>query len=223
MHRRAHVLIVGIALIAAGCSDLPFSADRAVSSRVASAPAGEREVFPAVRWRDSQALGVPHAGRLVRGVALPAAGRHFSTWDPVLRRAPNRAWRRWGTDDTVRRTLAVARAYRRAHPSAPRLMVGDLSRPRGGEFGRRWGIIGHASHQNGLDVDVYYPRRDRRERAPTTVGQVDLRLSQELLDHFVAAGAVVIFTGPSLALRGPPGVAQRLIGHDNHLHVRFPS
>lgn len=179
--------------------------------------------MPAIRWRDSEALGVPHAGRLLRGVALPAEGRHFRTWDPVLRRTPNRGWRRWGTDETVRRTLGVLRGYARAHPAAARLMVGDLSRPRGGEFSRRWGIIGHVSHQNGLDVDVYYPRRDGRERAPTTVGQVDRRLSQDLLDRFVAADAAVVFTGPSLGLRGPPGIAQPLAGHDNHLHVRFAS
>ena len=46
------------------------------------------------------------------------------------------------------------------------MAVGDLSRRHGGDFGPRFGYIGHASHQNGLDVDVYYPRADGRELAP---------------------------------------------------------
>ncbi len=41
--------------------------------------------------------------------------------------------------------------------------IGDLSRPNGGVFDERFGGRGHASHQNGLDVDVYYPRRDGQE------------------------------------------------------------
>jgi murein endopeptidase len=43
-----------------------------------------------------------------------------------------------------------------AHPGAPRLGVGDLSRPRGGRFGPEYGGDGHRSHQNRLDVDVYH-------------------------------------------------------------------
>ncbi len=72
-----------------------------------------------IHWRRSQAIGLPHAGRLLRGVRLPAEGAHFFTWDPIHRRSPNRAWRRWGTDDLVRTTLRVVRAYAAAHP-APR-------------------------------------------------------------------------------------------------------
>ena len=61
-------------------------------------------------------------------------------------------------------------ATRRADPEPPLpMLVGDLSRPRGGEFGRRFGALGHSSHQNGLDADVYYPRRDRRPAPPRTV------------------------------------------------------
>jgi hypothetical protein len=174
---------------------------------------------PRIRWRRSLALGTPAGGRLVRGVRLPAAGRHFFTWDPVLRRSPNRPWRRWGTDRLVRVLLSVARAHLRAHPSAPRMAVGDLSRAHGGDFGPRFGYIGHASHQNGLDADVYYPRADGAERAPRGAGQIDRRLSQELVDRFAAAGAALILVGPSTGLSGPRvGV---LANHDNHLHVRL--
>ena len=106
--------------------------------------------------------------------------------------------------------------YAASHPSAPRIGIGDLSRRLGGPFGPR-----HASHQNGLDVDVYYPRRDRRERPPRRAAQIDHRLAQDLVDRFVAAGAVVVFVGPNTELTGPPGVVQVLWNHDNHLHARF--
>lgn len=176
----------------------------------------------AVRWRRSAALGSHAAGRLVRGVRLPAGGEHFFTWDPVKRRSPNRDWRRWGTDRTVRMVLSVARQFGRAHPRAPRMAVGDISRPRGGDFGPQFGYIGHASHQNGLDVDVYYPRADGRERAPRYASEIDPVLSQELVDRFLAAGAQVIFVGPNTGLAGPAGRVQALVNHDNHLHVRLP-
>jgi Penicillin-insensitive murein endopeptidase len=105
-------------------------------------------------------------------------------------------------------------------PSAGRIGIGDLSRRQGGYFGPK-----HATHQNGLDVDVYYPRRDHRERPPRRVSQIDLRLAQDLVDRFLAVGADVIYVGPNTPLTGPPGIVVPLWNHDNHLHVRirFPA
>jgi hypothetical protein len=175
-----------------------------------------------VRWRQSRALGLHWEGRLVRGVQLPSEGDSYFTWDPIRKRSPNRDWRRWGTDRLVRTVLRVIADYEEAHPDAPRVGIGDLSRPNGGDFGPRYGWPGHASHQNGLDVDLYYPRLDRKERAPRRVSQVDLRLAQDLVDRFVAAGAAKVFVGLRTPLRGPRGVVERLPMHDNHLHVRLP-
>jgi murein endopeptidase len=180
----------------------------------------KRHAAAHIAWHHSQALGVPAAGRLDNGVRLPAEGRAFYTWDPVLRRSPNRPWRRWGTDQLVRMVVTVARAYHAKHPFR-RLAIGDLSRPHGGNFGPQFGYIGHVSHQNGLDVDVYYPRADGRERAPRYASEIDGRLSQELLDRFLAAGAQTIFVGPNTHLTGPPGVVVPLANHDNHMHVRI--
>ena len=175
-----------------------------------------------VEYRDSVAVGLPEAGSLVRGVRFPREGRAFFTWDPIRRERPNRPWRRWGTDDLVRSTLGVLRAFARDHPAAPRIGVGDLSVRGGGDFGAEvGGGIGHATHQNGLDVDVYYPIRDSSERAPLTVAEVDVELAQDLVDRFVAAGAVTIYVGPNLPLTGPPDVVIPLVNHDNHLHARF--
>ncbi len=134
---------------------------------------------------------------------LPAASRDFFTWDPVLNRRPNRQWRRFGTDRLIR--LLIRRDPR--GPSArirtvPAIAIGDLSRPHGGDFGPRFGGIGHASHQNGLDADVYYPRADGRERVPRYAGQIDRRRSQELVEAL---------PGPRRAddLRGPEHRAHR--------------
>jgi hypothetical protein len=182
----------------------------------------EPGVWRSIRWRRSHAIGLPHAGRLLRGVRLPAEGAHFFTWDPIHRRSPNRAWRRWGTDDLVRATLRVIHAHAAAHPGAPRVGIGDLSRPHGGDFGPQFGAIGHATHQSGLDVDVYYPLRSGAERAPLSVDEVDLALAQDLVDRFVRAGAVKVYVGPSTGLTGPPGVVEAIPLHDNHLHARLP-
>ncbi len=172
---------------------------------------------------ESRAVGLPWHGRLVGGVTLPAESERFFTWDFVRRRSPNREWRRTGTKRLVTTLRDVARAYEGANPGAPRLGIGDLSRPNGGDFGEAFGAPGHASHQNGLDADVYYPRRDGRERPPARPRQIARSLAQELVDRFVAAGAAKVFVGPSTGLTGPPAIVEVLPAyHDNHLHVRLP-
>jgi hypothetical protein len=206
-----------------GAAAAPRGAAREAGSAARASTRVAGRAWPEVDWRDSAALGVPTAGELARGVRLPPEGRHFFTWDPVERTSPNRPWRRWGTDHAIRGTLRVLADSRRAAPRAPRLGIGDLSRPHGGDFGTAYGPIGHSSHQNGLDVDVYYPLKDGRERAPLSVDEIDLGLSQDLVDRFVAAGADRVFVGPSTGLTGPPDVVQAIPNHDNHLHVRFPA
>jgi len=176
---------------------------------------------PVIQWRASTAVGSPTHGRLVDGVQLPGEGRDFFTWDPVNRMSPNREWRRWGTARLIATVLDVLDTYRTEHPWAPRVGIGDLSRPHGGPFGAEYGGLGHMSHQNGLDVDVYYPRLDGREEEARSPRQVDESLSQDLVDLFVRAGARYVFVGPSLALRGPRRIVQKLVHHDDHLHVRL--
>ena len=171
-------------------------------------------------------------GVLKHGVQLPPESFDFVTWDPVLKQTPNRHGRRWGTRKLIDTTELVLRAYHDAHPDAPRVLVGDLSRQRGGWFGRRYGGLGHLSHQNGLDVDVYYPRLDGLERAARRPDQVDRVAAQELVDRFVAFGATKVFVGPRVHLSGRErsgdgasgrgnGVVTPLVYHDDHLHVRL--
>ena len=194
------------------------------SPRATPAPTRTAAPTPSATPRSAaRAAGAPWDGRLIQGRMLPESGPGYLTWDPILKRVPNRSGRRWGTGELLRTVERVLATYARRHPDAPPVLVGDLSRPRGGDFGPRFGGIGHASHQNGLDADVYYPRVDGRLRAAARPKLVDRAAAQELVDAFVRAGAENVFVGPALDLRGPPSVVQPLVNHDNHLHVRLPS
>ena len=184
-----------------------------------SADAGS--TAPPILWRRSAALGRPNHGRLRDGVQLPADGATWFTWDWGLATSPNRDWRRWGTDRLVRTIFAALDGYTAGAPDAERVGIADLSRPQGGEFGKEYGGLGHASHQNGLDVDVLYPRHDCLERPPLHPAQIDRPRAQALLDAFVEAGARYVFVGPHTRLRGPRKVVEVLAHHDDHMHVRI--
>ncbi|MFN2612825.1 MAG: penicillin-insensitive murein endopeptidase [Solirubrobacterales bacterium] len=178
--------------------------------------------FTPVVYQPSRAKGTPQHGRLIGGVQLPEQGPDFFTWDSIYGLSPNRPWRRWGTGRLIALTLRVAGDYRLANTGAPRIGIEDISRPRGGNFGPRYGGLGHASHQNGLDVDIAYPRLDRQELGIGAPWQIDRLLAQDLVDRFEAAGAEYIFVGPHTGLDTSGPVVQRLASHDDHMHVRIP-
>jgi hypothetical protein len=169
---------------------------------------------------ESRAVGKPWDGKLVCGVQLPAGSDTFTTWDFPLARSPNRGWRRWGTQKLVDRVQQLAASYVKRFPGEARLVVGDLSRTHGGPFGSKYGGIGHASHQNGLDADIYYPRKDGLETSPEKPSLIARGRSQWLVDH-AARGADRVFIGPHTGLRRPTSHVQYLAHHDNHLHLRI--
>lgn len=183
---------------------------------LAEEPAGEA----AVQWRTSRAIGTPNAGRLEDGVLLPARGPGFYTYDPATQTTPGGSERQWGTHTLVREVLDLGDWWARTHPNQPRLGIGDLSRPEGGHFPGPG--VGHASHQNGLDVDIRLPRRDGVE-GPATAANYDRALTQQLVDRLLAQGAELILIGPSLDLSGPASIVIPWPAHDDHLHVRFPN
>lgn len=215
---------IGIALAALGLTATVFAQDTPPEPSppfVNAPPLFSPAPGELVVWRRSRAVGKPWRGRLVRGVKLPSYGADWFTYDWGTHSVPNRIWRRYGHDRLVRMLLRVVGEYRRAHPEAPRVGIADLSRPRGGNFGRRYGGLGHASHQNGLDVDVLYPRLDRQEAQPERVREIDRRLAQDLVQRFVSAGAQKVFVGLGTRLRGKRGVVIRMRHHDDHIHVRI--
>ena len=181
-------------------------------------PGAAREsAFPKIAWHHAISVGLPYGGSLIDGTQLPLEGPSWVTWNPVSDHVPNSANRLYGNQHTIRAIVTVTEAYRAAHPEAARVVIGDISREGGGPMRDE-----HVSHQNGLDVDVYFPRLDRTLRAPVAPGEIDHRLSQDLLDRFVAAGAQKIFVGYSTGLHGPAAVVTPYPGHEYHMHVRFP-
>lgn len=201
---------------------LALLAGAALCAPPAAAQVAPPDVAPLVS-QHSVAVGKPWDGRLDHGVQLPEEGPDFVSWDQVLHRSPNRGTRRWGTEELLAVLDNVTREFRAAHPGVARVLISDLSRPQGGPFGREYGGLGHDSHQNGLDADVMYPRRDGLLRAPIRPSQVDRALAQDLVDRFLRAGAVKLFVGPHLHLRGPRDVVVALAHHDDHVHVRIPT
>ena len=101
------------------------------------------------RWRRAPSASTPRA-------ALPAPLRCPSTapaWQ-AMRLSRNR---NWGHPKLVALVEKLA-VEAKAHDGWPGLLVGDLSQPRGGPM-----LTGHASHQVGLDADIWLtPMPDRR-------------------------------------------------------------
>jgi Penicillin-insensitive murein endopeptidase len=137
---------------------------------------------------------------------LPAAGPGFYARSLLARR--------FGQPDTIRALQAIGAAWQRAHPSGPRIGIGDISFHGGGP------MPPHKSHQNGLDVDIRPVRNDGQEQAVRhDLPSYSRSLTQELVDRVRANGVLAVqyifFNDP--AIRG----VRPWPGHDDHLHVRF--
>ena len=88
-----------------------------------------------------QAIGAYNAGCLAGAAILPLQGKGFQ----VMRPSRNRYF---GHPNLI---AFVERLGRQASVQGQRLLIGDLSQPRGGPMNG-----GHRSHQIGLDVDIWF-------------------------------------------------------------------
>jgi hypothetical protein len=183
------------------------------------AQAERRDARPRIVWHESIAHGTPNAGSLEGGVRLPSEGAGFYTYNPATQEPPGGEGRTWGTAALVHQVLDLGEWWAQTHPKRPRLGIGDLAQEHGGPF--LGPIVGHASHENGLDVDIRLVRADGREAA-TDPSTYDRALTQALVDRLVAQGASLVLKGPNLDLTGPSGIVMDWPNHDDHLHVRFP-
>jgi penicillin-insensitive murein endopeptidase len=93
-------------------------------------------------------------GCLAGGEALPINGPNWQ----VMRLSRNR---NWGTPELVALLEKLATKVPKVS-NWPGLLVGDMSQPRGGPM-----ITGHASHQVGLDADVWLTPMPKRELSRT--------------------------------------------------------
>jgi penicillin-insensitive murein endopeptidase len=115
----------------------------------------------------SRAIGFYSRGCLAGAKALPVNGE---TWQ-VMRISRNRFW---GHPNLVRFLENLSEQAPQA--GWPGILVGDMSQPRGGPM-----ITGHASHQIGLDADIWLTpmpdrrlsRREREEMSATNMVRAD--------------------------------------------------
>lgn len=180
----------------------------------------------------AESIGRYAAGCLAGGVSLAADGPGFQT----IRLSRNRTY---GHPELVR--FIEVLAERAANAGLGVLTIGDLSQPRGGPM-----IAAHASHQVGLDVDIYFkldlPRLEPREREDLDLPVFVDRGSQRINAGFGERQAALlqlaandprvarIFVHPAikLALCERDGTDRRFLatlrpwfGHDDHMHVRL--
>ncbi|MGJ3262921.1 MAG: penicillin-insensitive murein endopeptidase [Salinarimonas sp.] len=183
----------------------------------------------------ARALGSYAAGCIAGSVALPVDGPGWR----VMRVSRNR---NWGHPDLV----ALLERLAAATPEAvgwPGLLVGDLAQPRGGPM-----IWGHASHQNGLDADVWLTpmpqagvdraaretmmatsvvRADRRDVDPAVWTPAHARLialaarDPRVERLFVNAAIKQALCRETVGDRSWLGKVRPLWGHDYHMHIRL--
>jgi penicillin-insensitive murein endopeptidase len=114
--------------------------------------------------RTAEPIGFYSRGCLSGGAALPIDGPYWQ----AMRLSRNR---HWGLPILVDFIQKLARDAA-TEDGWPGLLVGDMSQPRGGPM-----LSGHASHQTGLDVDIWVnpmpPRHlTRQEREDTSAVHV---------------------------------------------------
>ncbi len=180
----------------------------------------------------AEVIGSAAAGCLRGAVSLPLEGPGYQ----VLRPSRNRHWGHPTMVAFVRDLAATA-----AREGIPGLLIGDMAQPRGGPM-----ASGHASHQNGLDVDIWFrltPRRLGRAEteAPRPLGMVRYAALDQgawtpdqarLLELAARAPEVErIFVNPVIKremCRAAPAADRAWLaklrpwwGHDEHFHVRL--
>lgn len=137
---------------------------------------------------------------------LASPGQGYYSYKP--------ATNQYGLSETIRALQTIGSQWHRAHPSGPRIGIGDISLKGGGP------MPGHASHQKGVDIDIRLVRNDGQE-APVTYKQAGYSraLTQELVNLIRSNGVLsvqyIFFNDPQVT-----GV-QKWPNHDDHLHVRF--
>ncbi len=182
---------------------------------------------------ESYAIGTNSRGCLAGGVALPETG---ATWQAMrLSRNHN-----WGHPATIEFIEQVSRAATKVGWNG--IYVGDISQPRGGP------VKGHASHQVGLDVDIWLlppgkldlSRSDRERLSSLNVRSADqrsvngnwTRAHHRLLEAVARDSRVNrIFITPPVKLqmcadapardRDWLGKIRPWWGHNTHFHVRL--
>ncbi|MDK9695753.1 MAG: penicillin-insensitive murein endopeptidase [Siculibacillus sp.] len=239
--RRSTLLLAAAVLAAAAPARAQATAEE-TSAEIAKArtelPADAAKVlFGGVREPAplaARSIGAYSRGCLAGAVALPVDG---AAWQ-VMRLSRNR---NWGHPRLVAFLERFAEKGRRI--GWPGLLVGDMSQPRGGPM-----ITGHASHQVGLDADIWFlsmpthkmtrPERetisavsmvkmatreiDRSTWTPTRTALVrQAALDAEVARIFVHPAIKKVMCEEATGDRGWLGKVRPWYGHNYHFHVRL--
>jgi hypothetical protein len=168
-----------------------------------------------------------HAGLGVDGIVGPATWKnllwHYEKVDfgpgTMCAQSPDgNANAHWATAGAVAQLEAAAAAF--AATGNGKLPVGDAGFEHGGD------IPGHASHEVGMDIDVWPARTDS---AQCTAGRITWesstydraatrRLVQEIRAKAPGRVELVFFNDPQLIAEG---LTTSYANHDNHLHIRY--
>jgi penicillin-insensitive murein endopeptidase len=179
---------------------------------------------------ETSSIGVYGAGCIAGAETLPLDGKNFSVMHPSRLRY-------FGHPELTQFIKSLAEEMNAK--KLPRLLIGDMGRPRGGPM-----ISGHASHQIGLDVDLWYrmekEKPSAKEREDWGSPQLVVKNKavtkgwtnkQRTLVALAAANPEVerIFVNPAikkdLCAKFPDAPWQFKLrawwGHADHLHVRL--
>lgn len=136
----------------------------------------EGQCLPALDPAIEQAVGYYYfradlgfGGKLINGVQMPLQGNGFLV-------KGNSQNMRWSTDHAVRFVQVLAETMQDLKLT-PTLVVGDVS-----QFGGGFNT-GHASHQNGLDVDIGF-LGTKDYNLPTTNFPKDMVVNDQVTSHF---------------------------------------
>jgi penicillin-insensitive murein endopeptidase len=143
---RFAVSILGALLAMAEPTGGGWAAEAPVPRTYDEAMALIRRSEEAKRSRPSRSLGKVDSGSLEHPAVLPFEGYGFVI---ATRRHRGRDLR-YGTDDLVYGLAEVAATLAKDRPGAPRLVVGNIGRRKGGPISYSF------SHQNGRDVDLAF-------------------------------------------------------------------
>ena len=192
-----------------------------------------RKVLPAAM--PTRAVGFYAKGCIAGAEGLPINGE---TWQ-VMRLSRNRYW---GHPALV---ALVKRLADKAHKEAgwPGILVGDMSQPRGGPM-----LTGHASHQVGLDADIWLTpmpsrqlsRNEREEMSavmmvrgdrldidpnswtPTHLAVIRAAAQEPSVQRiFVNAAIKKALCREAMGDRGWLAKVRPMYGHDYHFHIRI--
>jgi penicillin-insensitive murein endopeptidase len=231
--------ILAISLQLARAQDLAASEAARRATLIAALPSdAAKRVFGLVLGPSAgppRSIGGYAKGCIAGAVPLPVDGE---TWQ-VMRPARNRAW---GHPLLIAFLERIASSLPAVN-GWPGLLIGDLGQPRGGPM-----ITGHASHQIGLDADIWFtPMPERRlsagERnnlpAPSIVAadgdDVDRAIwgppYRKLIEAVARTpGLARMFVNPAIkqALCRDAGANREWLnkvrpwwGHDDHFHIRL--